>query len=78
MTNPELSAVDMARYDMGRLAKRVDEAHFQELCRIVAYAIDPAASAYRIVLDYGLTGLPDPEVIWESATLPRHAPPPCH
>ena len=78
MTNPELTAMDMARYDMGYLARRVEETHSQELCRIVAYALEPAVTAYRIVPDDGLSGLPDPEVIWDSGTLPRHAPPPCH
>jgi hypothetical protein len=44
------------------MAMRVDAEHFQELCRTVAYAIDPA---------HGVTDLPTPEEIWRAGTLPN-------
>jgi len=49
MADTLLTSMAIARYYMERLARRDDEAHFQELWRTVAYAIDPAAAAYRIV-----------------------------
>ena len=78
MADATLTPMDIARYYMNRLARRVDEEHYQELCRTVAYAIDPATTAYRIVFAYGLTDLACPEDILASGTLPRHAPPPRH
>ena len=75
-TPSPLTPMDIARYYMGRLAMRVDTDHFQELCRTAAYAIDPAATAYRIVLDFGLTDLASPEEIVRAGALPSHSTPP--
>ncbi len=75
MADTTLTPMDIARYYMNRLARRVEEEHYQELCRTVAYAIDPATTAYRIVLAYGLTDLAGPEYILAAGALPRHAPP---
>lgn len=70
-----LTAMDVARYYMNRLALRVDAEHYQELCRTVAYAIDPAHTAYAIVQDYGLTDLLPPDAIFQAGILPsRQAP----
>ena len=67
-----LTPMDVARYYMGRIALRVDDEHFQELCRTVAYAIDPAHTAYRCAQDYGLTDLTPPEEIFRTGSLPSH------
>lgn len=74
MPDTTLTPMEIARYYMGRLARRVDAEHFQELCRTVAYAIDPAATAYHMVRDHGLTDLACPQAILASGRLPRHAP----
>lgn len=66
-----LTPMDVARYYMSRLAMRVDSEHYQELCRTVAYAIDPAHTAYDMVRDYGLTDLASPEAIFRAGVLPR-------
>ena len=66
-----LAPMDVARYYMSRLAMRVDSAHYQELCRTVAYAIDPAHTAYDMVRDYGLTDLAAPEEIFRAGVLPN-------
>ncbi len=68
--HPPLTSMDIARYDMRRMAMRVDAEHFQELCRTVAYAIDSAHTAYRLALDDGLTDLSPPEDIFRAGTLP--------
>jgi hypothetical protein len=70
--HPALTPMDVARYYMSRLAMHVEAEHFQELCRTVAYAIDPAQTAYRLVLEYGLTHLLSPEDIERSGQLPHH------
>ena len=70
-----LTPMDVARYYMNRLAIRVDAEHYQELCRTVAYAIEPAHTAYAIVQDYGLTDLLPPEAIFQAGTLPNRQPP---
>jgi hypothetical protein len=62
--------MDLGRYYMRRMAMRVDADHFQELCRTVAYAIDPAHTAYCLALQYGVTSLPTPEEILRSGRLP--------
>jgi hypothetical protein len=69
-SRPTLTPMDLARYYMGRLAMRVDADHFQELCRTVAYAIDPAHTAYDFAVQYGVTQLPTPEEIWRMGELP--------
>jgi len=56
---------------MRRMAMRVDAEHFQELCRTVAYAIDPAHTAYNLAVHYGVTDLPTPEDLWRAGTLPN-------
>ena len=66
----ELTPMDLGRYYMRRMAMRVDTEHFQELCRTVAYAIDPAHTAYNFAVHYGVTDLPTPEEIWRAGTLP--------
>ena len=72
MAEPQaaLTPMDLGRYYMRRMAMRVEAEHFQELCRTVAYAIDPAQTAYRFAVDYGVTDLPTPEEIWRAGTLP--------
>ena len=72
MTDPEtfLTPMDLARYYMARMAMRVDDDHFQELCRTVAYAINPAHTAYDFAVQYGVTNLPTPEDIWQEGRLP--------
>jgi len=65
-----LTPMDLGRYYMCRMAMRVDADHFQELCRTVAYAIDPAQTAYNFAIHYGVTGLPTPEELWRAGTLP--------
>lgn len=67
-----LTPMDLARYYMGRLALRVDTDHFQELCRTVAYAIDPAHTAYHFALQCGVTNLSTPEEILQTGRLPTH------
>jgi hypothetical protein len=63
--------MDLARYYMERLALRVDSDHFQELCRTVAYAIDPAQTAYDMVVRFGITNIPTPAAIRCAGKLPR-------
>lgn len=65
-----LTAMDLARYYMKRMAMRVDAEHFQELCRDVAYAIDPAHTAYDVAVRFGVTDLPTPEEIFRTGRLP--------
>lgn len=67
-----LTPMDLARYYMSRIAMRVDDEHFQELCRTVAYAIDPAETAYRMVLEYGVANLLPPAEIVRAGKLPNH------
>jgi hypothetical protein len=67
-----LTPMDLARYYMSRLAMHVDDEHFQELCRTVAYAIDPAETAYHMVLAYGVTNLLPPAEIVRVGKLPNH------
>jgi hypothetical protein len=62
--------MDLGRYYMRRMAMRVDTEHFQELCRTVAYASDPALTAYRLAVQYGVIDLPTPEEIWRVGALP--------
>jgi len=66
-----LTSMDLARYYMGRMAMRVDADHFQELCRTVAYAIDPARTAYNFAVQFGITDLPAPDEIFRRGHLPR-------
>lgn len=66
-----LTPMDLGRYYMRRMALRVDAEHFQELCRTVAYAIDPAHTAYDFAVRYGITNLPTPEDIWTAGALPN-------
>jgi len=68
---PELTPMDLGRYYMRRMAMRVDAEHFQELCRTVAYAIDPAQTAYNLAAHYGVIDLPTPEEIWRAGILPE-------
>jgi hypothetical protein len=68
-SNP-LTPMDLARYYMARMARRVEAEHFEELCRTVAYAIDPAQTAYRFAMQYGVTDLPTPEEIFRAGRLP--------
>jgi hypothetical protein len=63
--------MDLARYYMERMAMRVDTDHFQELCRTVAYAIDPAHTAHQFAIQYGVANLPTPEEIRRTGRLPR-------
>jgi hypothetical protein len=65
-----LTPMDLARYYMARMARRVEAEHFEELCRTVAYAIDPAQTAYRFATKYGVTDLPTPEEICRAGKLP--------
>lgn len=65
-----LTPMDLGRYYMRRMAMRVDADHFQELCRTVAYAIDPAHTAYSFAVHYGVTDLPTPEEVWRVGMLP--------
>ena len=67
---PGLTPMDLARYYMRRMAMRVDAEHFQELCRTVAYAIDPAQTAYHLAVQYGVIALPTPDEVWRVGTLP--------
>ena len=67
---PALTAMDLGRYYMRRMAMRVDAEHFQELCRTVAYAIDPAHTAYNFAVHYGVIDLPTPEELWHAGMLP--------
>ena len=62
--------MDLGRYYMRRMAMRVDAEYFQELCRTVAYAIDPAQTAYNFAVHYGITNLLTPEEIWRVGILP--------
>jgi hypothetical protein len=66
----ELTPMDLGRYYMRRMAMRVDDEHFQELYRTVAYAIDPAHTAYHLAVQHGVTDLQTPEEIWRTGTLP--------
>jgi hypothetical protein len=70
---PGLTPMDLGRYYMRRMAMRVDAEHFQELCRTVAYAIDPAQTAYNLAVHYGVIDLPTPEELWHVGTLPDEA-----
>jgi hypothetical protein len=65
-----LTPMDLARYYMERMAMRVETDHFQELCRTVAYAIDPAQTAYRFAVQFGVTNVPTPEEIFHAGKLP--------
>jgi hypothetical protein len=67
---PGLTPMDLGRYYIRRMAMRVDTEHFQELCRTVAYAIDPAQTAYNFAVHYGITNLLTPEEIWRVGILP--------
>lgn len=68
---PSLTPMDLARYYMERLALRVEADHFQELCRTVAYAIDPAQTAYGFTVQFGVPNVPTPEEIFRAGTIPR-------
>lgn len=65
-----LTPMDLARYYMARMARRVEADHFEELCRTVAYAIDPAQTAYQFAVQYGVPDLPTPEEILRAGKLP--------
>ena len=66
-----LTAMDLGRYYMRRIAMRVDADHFQELCRTVAYAIDPAQTAYDIAQQYNIPDLLTPADIFRAGQLPE-------
>jgi hypothetical protein len=66
-----LTPMDLGRYYMRRIALCVEADHFQELCRTVAYAIDPASTAYEFAKAYGVSNLPTPEEIWQTGYLPQ-------
>ena len=68
-----LTSMDIARYYLSRMARRVDEDHFQELCRTVAYAINPAHTAYQMALQHGLADLPAPTELFQAGRLPAAA-----
>ena len=70
---PGLTPMDLGRYYMRRMAMRVDAEHFQELCRTVAYAIDPAQTAYNLAVHYGVIALLTPEELRRVGTLPDEA-----
>lgn len=65
-----LTPMALARYYMSRIARHVDDEHFQELCRTVAYAIHPAHTAYQIAMQFGVTDLPTPEETLRKGMLP--------
>ena len=65
-----LSPMALARYYMSRMAMRVDDEHFQELCRTVAYSIQPAHTAYQIALQFGVSDLPTPDEVFRKGVLP--------
>lgn len=65
-----LTPMDLARYYMARMARRVETEHFEELCRTVAYAIDPAQTAYQLAQQYGVTDVPPPEELFRTGKLP--------
>lgn len=65
-----LTPMALARYYMSRMARHVEDEHFQELCRTVAYAIHPAHTAYQIALQFGVTDLPTPEEVLRKGILP--------
>jgi|GEM_PF-2245377 len=65
-----LTPMDLGRYYMRRVALYVEADHFQELCRTVAYAIDPAQTAYMIAQQYAITNLPTPADLWCQGSLP--------
>lgn len=65
-----LTPMALARYYMSRVARHVEDEHFQELCRTVAYAIHPAQTAYQIALQFGVAGLPSPEEVFRQGVLP--------
>jgi hypothetical protein len=60
----------LARYYMRRMAMQVEDEHFQELCRTVAYAIHPAQAAYQIAVQFGVNDLPTPEEVFRTGVLP--------
>ena len=66
-----LTAMDLGRYYMRRIAMQVEADHFQELCRTVAYAIDPAQTAYDIAQQYGIPDLMTPADIFRVGQLPK-------
>ena len=66
-----LTPRDLGRYSMRRIALLVDADHFQELCRTVAYAIDPAGTAYQFAKAYEVSNLPTPEEIGSTGSLPQ-------
>ena len=66
-----LTPMDLGRYYMRRIALRVEADHFQELCRTVAYAIDPAGTAYALARTYGVSPLLTPEEIRHMGSLPQ-------
>lgn len=65
-----LTPMAVARYYMSRIARHVEDEHFQELCRTVAYAIHPAHTAYQIALQFGVADLPTPEEVSRQGVLP--------
>ncbi|MGQ4809574.1 hypothetical protein NKDENANG_02995 [Candidatus Entotheonellaceae bacterium PAL068K] len=67
-----LTPMDVVRYYMGRMAMCVEAEHYQELCRTVAYAIEPMHTAYNFAVQYGISDLPMPEDIFRTGRLPSH------
>lgn len=65
-----LTPMDLGRYYLRRIALGVEAEHYQALCRTVAYAMDPADTAYQLALQHGATELPTPAAIWQAGTLP--------
>lgn len=70
-TPSSLTSMDVGRYYLRRLALCVEAEHFQELCRTVAYASDPAHTAYHLAMHYGVGAeLLTPDEIRRLGTLP--------
>ena len=67
---PMLTPMVLARYYVSRMARHVEDEHFQELCRTIAYAIHPAHTAYQIALQLGVPDLPTPEEVLRKGVLP--------
>ena len=70
-----LTPMDVARYYMRRMAMRVAAEHYEELCRTVAYAIEPAHTAHKFAVQYGISDLPSPEDIFRTGRLPSQPAP---
>ena len=65
-----LTPMALARYYMRRMARHVEDEHFQELCRTVAYAIHPDETAYQIAVQFGVNDLPTPQEVLRMGVIP--------